>query len=183
MKKQTGSTLLIILLFVFIVATFYVVTSLLPQYLKEQSVDKTTAVVVGLKKEILKSYTNKATPEELIKSLNPEIKKEGKIYLKEIESNISLSGMNATYPMSIITIENMPQDLCKPLVMKLYSQFEQIIPYSQKGGVGTCYSWVKAKKPPIEKVLQSCITYEHNRKIWLSLLVQNNDNGACNIPD
>lgn len=183
MKKQNGSTLLIILLFIFIVAAFYVATTIVPQYLKEESINKTTSIVIGLKRDILKSYTNKATPEDLLKSLPDELKKEGKIYIKEIDSKISLSGMNEDYPMSILTIENMPQDLCKPLVMKLYPQFEQIIPYSQKGGVGTCYSWVKANKPPVAKVLEACNTYENNRKIWLSLLVQNNGNGACNIPD
>lgn len=186
MNKQKGMTLVFFLLTVFVVGAFIVGVIVAPGIIQDYKVNKTYETILVLRNSILKSDTtklSKETPQTLLRSLPADMKKDNKIYISSIDSVVSLSGMSEDYPMSIITIEDMPYELCQPIVRKVYAEFEQVIPYSQKGGIGTCYSWVKSKKPPLETVLNSCSRYENQQKIWLGLLIQNNGNGACNIPD
>ena len=181
-KLEMGS--INVLIIPVVILFFLFLLYIIPDIIKEKQVEKTYSYVKLLKTSILNEYKFELeSKQKLINNLPKEFKKDNELYIESISTKVSLSGMTEKYPMSIMTLEDMPYNICKPLVTKLYNDFDQVIPYSQKGGIGTCFENVAIKKPSLEVLLENCMKYEDNQKIWLALLIKTNSKGACNIPD
>lgn len=135
----------------------------------------------NLKTTLMKYSGKNLTP--LVPPADAPASVKNHFYNKTTDSPIIVEGVSTNYSMSVITLENIPGKMCEPLVEKLYNQFDQVIPYSSSGGIGTCYNWVKDHKPAKVNVVEACKLYQdENQKIWMSFVMKNGSQGGCNLP-
>lgn len=105
------------------------------------------------------------------------------LYLKSLDAYVDMGPLSNSYPFMITTVIDIPNEACRPLVTRFYSQYDQIFPYSDNGGVGGCYASTVPRKPPLESILSACDTYGGSSgKVWIGFLNQVKGRGGCAIP-